>query len=82
MAYYNYQDLKAVTETWGSTPEIKFHEPESNNIICYAGATEMLKVGPDGFWVRGVKVEQDDKEAEIVYNAFKQFLTWAELNRR
>jgi hypothetical protein len=42
----------------------------------------MLKVGPDGFWVRGVKVEQDDKEAETVYNAFKQFLVWSELNRR
>jgi hypothetical protein len=42
----------------------------------------MLKIGPDGFWVRGVKVPADDKEAETVYNAFKQFLTWAELNRR
>jgi hypothetical protein len=60
----------------------KFHEPEPNNIVCMAGGTEMLKIGPDGFWVRGVKVEQDDREAEIVYNAFKQFLTWAELNRR
>jgi hypothetical protein len=47
-----------------------------------AGSAEMLKIGPDGFWVRGVKVEQDDKEAETVYNAFKQFLVWSELNRR
>jgi len=82
MAYYDYKDLQAVTETWGTKPEYKFHEPEPNNIICYAGATEMLKIGPDGFWVRGVKVAQDDKEAEAVYNGFKQFLTWAELNRR
>jgi hypothetical protein len=42
----------------------------------------MLKVGKDGFWVRGVKVAQDDKEAEIVYNAFKQWMMWSELNRR
>jgi len=46
-----------------------------------AGAAEMLKIGPNGFWVRGVKVDQDDNEAEIVYNAFKAFLMWAELNK-
>jgi hypothetical protein len=82
MAYYDYKDLQAVTETWGTKPEYKFHEPEPNNIVCMAGSTEMLKVGPDGFWVRGVKVPQDDKEAVTVYNAFKQFLVWSELNRR
>jgi hypothetical protein len=53
-----------------------------NNIIMNVGSTEMLKVAPDGFYVRGVKVTQDDKEAETVYNAFKAFLVWAELNRR
>jgi hypothetical protein len=47
-----------------------------------AGSEEMLKIGPDGFWVRGVKVKQDDKEAEIVYNAMKEFLTWSQLTRR
>jgi hypothetical protein len=82
MAYYNYKDLQAVTETWGTKQEVTFRDPESNNIICYAGATEMLKIGPDGFWVRGVKVPADDKEAATVYNGFKQFLTWAELNRK
>jgi hypothetical protein len=82
MAYYNYKDLQAVTETWCTEPEYKFNEPEPNNIVCMAGSTEMLKIGPDGFWVRGVKVPADDKEAETVYNGFKQFLTWAELNRR
>jgi hypothetical protein len=60
----------------------KFHDPQPSNITCMAGGTEMLKVGPDGFWVRGVKVAQDDKEAEVVYNAFKQWLVWSELNRR
>jgi hypothetical protein len=82
MAYYDYKDLQAVTETWGTKPKYKFHDPEPNAITCMVGATEMLKIGPDGFWVRGVKVEQDDKEAETVYNAFKQFLVWSELNRR
>jgi hypothetical protein len=41
----------------------------------------MLRVARDGFYVRGKRVNQDDKEAEIVYNAFSQWLTWATLNR-
>jgi hypothetical protein len=31
--------------------------------------------------VRGVKVEQDDTEAATVYNAFKAWMAWAQLNR-
>lgn len=57
-------------------------EAAQNTIQCYAGGTEMLRVAQDGFYVRGVKVPADDREAETVYNAFKQFLVWAELNRR
>ncbi len=52
-----------------------------NNITCLAGGAEMLRVGPDGFWVRGQKVPQDDNEAEAVYNAFKAWMSWAQLNR-
>jgi hypothetical protein len=52
---------------------------EPNNIVCQAGGVEMLRVGPNGFWVRGVRVAQDDKEAETVYNAFKAWMTWASL---
>jgi len=55
---------------------------QSNTISMHVGPNEMLKVTPNGFYVRGVKVTQDDKEAETVYNAFKAFLVWAELNRR
>ena len=55
---------------------------ETSNITCIAGNVEMLKVTSDGFYIRGVKVPQDDKEAETVYNAFKSFLMWAELNKR
>jgi len=56
-------------------------DPQPNTITLHSGAEEMIKVGPDGFWVRGVKVAQDDKEAEVVYNAFKHWLTWAQLNK-
>ena len=57
-----------------------------NNITFNVGNNtrnnEMLRVAPDGFYVRGSKVPVDDKEALTVYNAFKQFLVWSELNRR
>jgi hypothetical protein len=35
---------------------------------------EMLKISPDGFWVRGVKVEQGPEEAKEVYEAFLKLL--------
>ncbi len=59
-------------------------ERARNTITFQAGnpTTEMLKVSEDGFWVRGVKVEQDDKEALVVYNAFKAWMMWAKLNER
>ncbi len=65
--------------TIGISPE---YEAMQNSLTMIAGGTEMIRIAQDGFYVRGVKVTQDDKEAETVYNAFKQFLVWAELNRR
>ena len=58
-------------------------ERARNTITFCAGNPniEMLKVSPEGFWVRGVKVTQDDKEAETVYNAFKAWMAWAQLNK-
>ena len=55
--------------------------PTPNTITCMAGGSEMLRVTPEGFWVRGVRVAQDDNEAEAVYNAFKAWMTWAQLNK-
>jgi hypothetical protein len=52
-----------------------------NTITCMVNGAEMLRVTPEGFWVRGKKVEQDDREAEAVYNAFKAWMSWAQLNR-
>lgn len=55
---------------------------EKNTIVFNTFSNdEMLKVSPDGFYVRGVKVPQDEKEAETVYKTFHQWLTWATLNR-
>jgi hypothetical protein len=51
-----------------------------NDIITFnSGAgenSEMLRIAQDGFYVRGVKVDADAKEAEQVYTAFKQWLMW------
>ena len=55
--------------------------PVANTITCLAGGDEMLRVSPEGFWVRGEKVPQDDNEAATVYNAFKAWMTWAQLNK-
>lgn len=52
-----------------------------NDITLSGGGEEMLRVEKDGFYVRGVKVEADAKEAEIVYKAFKEWLTWASLSK-
>ena len=59
-------------------------DPQPNNIVFQLGNAmdePILKISDDGFWVRGVKVPQDDKEAEAVYNAFKQWMTWSSLTR-
>jgi hypothetical protein len=45
------------------------------------GNTEMLRVAEDGFYVRGIRVEADHKEAATVYTAFKEFLVWSRLSR-
>ena len=55
---------------------------EPNSIVLNVGPNEeMVKISKDGFWVRGVKVAQDDREAEIVYNAFKEWMVWSAISR-
>jgi len=61
--------------------EYKFHESKPNSVTLHAGADEMIRIDKDGFYVRGVRVPADDREAETVYLAFKQWLAWANLQR-
>ena len=68
----------------GTVFALRSNEPESNNIVFYAGPdrdSEMLKITRTGFFVRGIPVAQDDKEAEIVYNAFKEWMVYSALTR-
>jgi hypothetical protein len=91
---YNFKDLEAVTFQWAAdsakygvtaqevSPEIAVRNTApANNIVMNSGGTEMLRVADDGFYVRGVKVAVDDREAATVYNAFKEFLVWSRLSR-
>lgn len=55
--------------------------PPENNIAFHTGKAEMLRVTEDGFYVRGVKVPADDKEAASVYKAFQEFLVYHALTR-
>jgi len=48
------------------TYQLHEHNPDAAITMMASGADEMIRVTKEGFWVRGVKVEQDDKEAETV----------------
>jgi hypothetical protein len=80
---YDFTELNKVVANWATADptSYNFHLPNSNNITCNVGSTEMLRVAEDGFYVRGEKIPVDDKEAETVYNAFKEFLVWNRLSR-
>ena len=54
---------------------------EKNIVFVKTGTVEMLRVSPEGFWVRGVKIEQGPDEALAVYNAIKQIIMWDTLKR-
>lgn len=68
---------------WIDFKDWVYPDPNTHdNITLTGGGDEMLRVEKDGFYVRGVRVEADAKEAENVYKAFKQWLTWASLSKR
>jgi hypothetical protein len=52
-----------------------------NTTTFFCGGIETLRISDKGFWVRGKKICQSDREAEIVYNSFKEWLTWQQLTR-
>lgn len=66
------QEVSSVLPQTVFTVESNEHRPQ--NITFYTGVSEMLKITPEGFYVKGKLVPADDKEAEAVYKAFKQFL--------
>lgn len=55
---------------------VTMRDTSKNNSITFllSGQQEMLRISPEGFWVRGVQIEQDEQEAARVYEAFSAFL--------
>jgi hypothetical protein len=78
---YDFTELNKVVANWATDDPTSYNFHTPNNIICNVGSTEMLRVAEDGFYVRGVRVEADHKEAATVYAAFKEFLVWSRLSR-
>ena len=76
-----YPGLFTIQPTPRPRPVLSVSAPPESNITFYGGKSEMLKVTEDGFYVRGVKVEADEKEAAAVYKAFKSFLVHHALTR-
>jgi hypothetical protein len=62
-------------------PVLTMGTSELNAVTFFSGGVEILKCSDKGFWVRGQLVEQSDKEAQTVYNSFKEWLTWQQLSR-
>ena len=75
-----FPEMKIVEQ---SSPKIamSISAPPESNISMYGGKNEILKITEDGFYVRGKKVEADEKEAAAVYKAFKEFLVYHALTR-
>ena len=65
-----------------TTYEFRNPEPNSISLNLGPGTDEMIRVAADGFYVRGVRVPADEREAETVYQAFKQWLAWANMQRK
>lgn len=83
MAEYKHLNLEKSYSVDGDVT-YALHTPEKPNAISLmmAGNDEMLRIAEDGFYVRGQRVPADDKEAAAVYHAFKQWLAWANLQRK
>jgi hypothetical protein len=63
-------------------PVLTISGPEQPNaVVFFSAGVEVLKCSHKGFWVRGQLVEQDDKEAQTVYNSFKEWLAWQQLSK-
>tara|TARA_R110000822_G_scaffold268213_1_gene391655 strand:- start:296 stop:547 length:252 start_codon:yes stop_codon:yes gene_type:complete len=48
---------------------------KSSNILFFSpDHTEMIRIAKDGFYVRGVKLEQDETEARKLFDALMEFM--------
>jgi hypothetical protein len=76
-----FTEMFTIQPTSNPTPVLSVTAPPENNVIFHSGNSETLRITEDGFYVRGVKVPTDEKEAASVYKAFKEFLVYHALTR-
>jgi hypothetical protein len=76
-----FPEMFTIQPTPQPTPVLSVTAPPENNVIFHSGNSETLRITEDGFYVRGVKVPTDEKEAAAVYKAFKEFLVYHALTR-
>ena len=62
-------------------PVLVIEPDQENSTVFYCAGEEILRITDKGFWVKGERVPADAKEAEAVYESFKQWLTWHQLTR-
>lgn len=62
-------------------PKYVIQDPVPSSISFNQSTTEMLRIGPDGFYVRGQKIPVDENEGLAVFKALKRFLVETELRR-
>lgn len=77
-----YQNLLRINQATSKFQPQLHTDPQENSITLKAGPTEMLRVAEDGFYVRGVRLTQDNLEARQVYEAFSEWLNWQILTDR
>lgn len=70
----------SLSKTYGTTIELDLDNTEIPSATFNIGGIEMLKIAKNGFYIKGVRIEQDDKESINVYNCFREWLTWATLS--
>ena len=56
------------------TNDVHFSRPKPEALFFVSQGVEMLRVSRDGFYVRGVKLEQDESEARLVWEALVEWL--------
>lgn len=65
-------DLNVISSLWSKN--LYTINPTPTNFSFVVNNKEMLKISEEGFWVRGVKIEQDENESARVFQAFKRMI--------
>lgn len=79
----NIQPLKYIIDLneFPQNNTISSNNISQDTVMFVVDNIEMLKITPTGFYVRGVKLEQDENESKLIYDSLKQFLEYNQLKR-